>query len=130
MTQSEFSDQNYKRIFWINGMLSIPIFLLFAWPYYELGKILSLPVFLIFSGAIFFSLSFMLTMLHGHVTMSLGILHRNHYYKWLNDHPFTYGLFFHPVMIRTRFRLLLIIISLLIMLTGVAYPYITKAGFM
>jgi hypothetical protein len=69
-------------------------------------------------GCIFFSIPFMITILHGHVTMALGEAHRHHYYNWLDDHPLTYGLLFHPIMMRTRFRLILLVVSILLFVGG------------
>jgi hypothetical protein len=122
MQQSELSEKNYKRIYWVNWLICLPILGLFAWPYYEFGRILMIPEMLILPGALLFALSFMLTILHGYVTMSLGNLHRNHYYKWLLSHRLTYGFLFHPMLTRTRFRLSLIIISMLVLFLGNFIP--------
>lgn len=115
---SELSEANYKRIFLVNLFLTVPIVVLFAWPYYYTAKLLGIDETLRYIGAYIFALPFMLTILHGHVTMALGSVHRNHYYNWLAEHPFTFGLFFHPVAIKTRFRLILLIISLLYLPIG------------
>lgn len=65
-----------------------------------------------------FAIPFMMTIIHGHVTMALGSSHRNHYYDWLIDHPYTFGLFFHQMMVKTRFRLVLLILSLIFLPVG------------
>ena len=69
-------------------------------------------------GSILFAAPFMITILHGHVTMALGQPHRHHYYKWLSKHPLTYGLLFHEIMPRTRFRIILFLVSLVLLVAG------------
>ena len=118
MPQSELSQRNYKRINIINWLLSVPLIILFAWPYLNIAAFLSIHVSVSYVGAILFSLPFTLTILHGHVTMALGSLHRHHYYNWLENNSLSYGLFFHPLFTRTRFRLILVVISLGIMALG------------
>lgn len=114
----ELSPQNFKRICIINWLLSIPLFILFAWPYWYVSHLSGLNETIIYFGSCLFSLPFMITILHGHVTMALGEAHRHHYYRWLMNQPLTYGLFFHSTMMRTRFRLILLILSFLIFITG------------
>lgn len=114
----ELSPKNFKRISIINWMLSVPFFVLFSWPYLYLSEFAGLEKAIAYAGCIFFSVPFMITILHGHVTMALGEAHRDHYYNWLNDQPLTFGLFFHPVMMRTRFRLVLLIISVILFCAG------------
>ena len=118
MNQQELSPKNFKRICLINWLLSVPFFMLFAWPYWYLANFADLQITFTYLGCIFFSVPFMLTILHGHVTMALGEAHRHHYYDWLSDHPLTYGLLFHPVMQSTRFRLILLVVSLLLFTAG------------
>jgi hypothetical protein len=118
MTTSELSEKNYKRICFINWALSIPLLLIFSWPYYFLSNLFELSRVISFIGSITFALPFMLTILHGHVTMALGAVHRHHYYDWLQNYPFTFGVLFHPIIISTRFRLALFFISLLLLVTG------------
>lgn len=113
---SELNESNYKRIAVINWILILPMIALFAWPYHLAAELLDINVNLKFTGAFLFSAPFMLTILHGHVTMALGTVHRHHYYEWLTEQkPLTIGLLFHPVFIKTRFRLILLVISLLIL---------------
>jgi len=118
MNQQELSPKNFKRICFINWLLSVPFFMLFAWPYWYLANFANLQITFTYLGCIFFSVPFMLTILHGHVTMALGEAHRHHYYDWLSDHPLTYGLLFHPVMQSTRFRLILLVTSILLFAAG------------
>ena len=117
MTQ-ELNPSNFKRISIINWMLSVPFFLLFAWPYWYLANLSGMEQFIVYAGCSLFSIPFMITILHGHVTMALGEAHRHHYYDWLSKKPLTYGLFFHPMMMRTRFRLILLVISILLFVVG------------
>lgn len=119
MTESELSEQNFKRISTINWLLCLPLVVFFAWPYLYTAHFMGIEDPLDYIGAILFSVPFMITILHGHVTMSIGEAHRHHYYNWLSRQPLTYGLFFHPVMMRTRFRLIMVIMSLA--LFGIGY---------
>lgn len=118
MNQQELSPKNFKRICLINWLLSVPFFMLFAWPYWYLANFADLQPPFTYLGCIFFSVPFMLTILHGHVTMALGEAHRHHYYDWLSEHPLTYGLLFHPVMQSTRFRLIMLVVSVLLFAAG------------
>lgn len=118
MSNSELSEKNYKRICFINWALSVPLLLIFSWPYYFLSQIYEIDKTVSFLGSLTFALPFMLTILHGHVTMALGAVHRHHYYDWLLGYPLTYGVLFHPVIISTRFRLVLFVSSLLILAAG------------
>lgn len=118
MPPSELSEKNYRKIAFINWAISIPLLLIFAWPYYFFCHLIGISKLVAFPGAILFSLPFMLTILHGHVTLAMGALHRHHYYNWLKEYPFTFGVLFHPVITGTRFRLSLFILSLLILSAG------------
>ncbi|MEX0660803.1 MAG: hypothetical protein WEA58_12115 [Balneolaceae bacterium] len=118
MASSELNVRNFIRICFINWILSVPLMLIFAWPYFFLCELYHIPRVISFPGAILFALPFMLTMLHGHVTMALGAAHRMVYYDWLKTHPLTYGLLFHSIIIRTRFRLILFALSIFILMIG------------
>ncbi|MEX0721141.1 MAG: hypothetical protein WD059_10765 [Balneolaceae bacterium] len=115
---SELNESNYIRISIINWMLTVPLIVLFAWPYYYASKLVGLDLLLRYMGAFVFSVPFMLTILHGHVTMALGSVHRHLYYEWMDKKPLTYGIFFHPIFVRTRFRLILMVLSLLFLPVG------------
>lgn len=115
---SEFSTKNFKRIYFINLILGGPLLVLFAWPYYYAAKLVGMLETFRYIGAFIFALPFMMTILHGHVTMALGSAHRNRYYQWLLDHPYTYGLLFSRWEVSTRFRLILLIVSLLFLPVG------------
>jgi len=118
MTKSELSRRNYKRISIINWLLCVPLLLLFAFPYIKIADFLNIEKIIVYLGALLFSIPFMLTILHGHVTMALGSVHRHHYYRWLEENTLTYGLFFHPLFTRTRFRLILVISSVILLVIG------------
>lgn len=115
---SELSHTNFIRISLINWILSVPMIVLFAWPYYYAAKLLGMTEIFRYLGAFIFSIPFMITIIHGHVTMALGSPHRDHYYEWLIEHPYTFGLFFNRVIVKTRFRLILLIVSLLFLPVG------------
>lgn len=118
MPSSELSEPNYRRICFINWALSVPLLLIFSWPYYLLARLLEMHNVMALTGSILFALPFMFTILHGHVTMALGAVHRHHYYDWLQGFPFTYGVLFHPVIISTRFRLILYVLSMVLLAVG------------
>lgn len=121
MSSHELNEHNYRRIAFINWALSVPLLLIFAWPYFFLSELLYIHKAISFPGSIIFGLPFMFTILHGHVTMALGAAHRHHYYNWLSKFPFTFGLLFHSVIISTRFRLLLFFLSLLLLSVGTLF---------
>ena len=116
---SELNESNYRRISIINWGLSVPMMVLFAWPYFYVARLLGINELYGYFGAFIFAIPFMMTILHGHVTMALGSVHRHVYYEWMTEEkPLTYGLFFHPMFVKTRFRLILLIISLLLLPIG------------
>lgn len=118
----ELNPRNYKRIWVLNWLMSIPFLILFSWPYIYLAEFAGFENIIAYAGCVFFSAPFMITILHGHVTMALGEVHRYHYYDWLREHPLTYGLLFHPVMRKTRFRLVLLTVSMILFLSGWLLP--------
>lgn len=115
MSYSELSVRNFKRICFINWSLSLPMILMFAWPYFLVASWSGVGTTVSVIGAFIFSLPFMMTVLHGHVTMALGALHRHHYYDWLVQYPLTLGFFFHPIMFRTRFRITIAVFALFLL---------------
>ena len=123
MSNSELSERNFKRIHAVNWLISLPLLLLFAWPYHFACSLLHIDPVVSGIGSLVFAAPFMITILHGHVTMALGQPHRHHYYKWLSSHPLSYGLLFHEIMPRTRFRIILLIVSMTLMLTGYLIQY-------
>lgn len=118
MPSSELSEKNYRRICFINWALAVPVLLIFSWPYYLLARLLEMHNLIALIGSVTFALPFMLTILHGHVTMALGAVHRHHYYEWLQGYPFTYGVLFHPIIISTRLRLTLYVVSMVFLAIG------------
>ncbi|MDX1637026.1 MAG: hypothetical protein R3281_03585 [Balneolaceae bacterium] len=118
MPHSELSEHNFKRISLINWALCFPLVILFGWPFLYLCSFLAIERIFAFSGAFLFSLPFTFTILHGHVTMALGAAHRHHYYHWLMENPYSYGLLFHSVFTKTRFRLALLLGSGILFITG------------
>ena len=121
MNQQELNPKNFRRISIINWLLTTPFLVLFSWPYLYLADLVGIERFVTYIGCICFSVPFMITILHGHVTMALGEAHRHHYYDWLTKKPLTYGLLFHPVMMRTRFRLVLLVVSLILFAIGTLF---------
>jgi hypothetical protein len=119
MTEPELSRKNFLRINLINWSLTVPMLILFAWPYFMVCRWFQFDELYAIAGSLLFAFPFMVTILHGHVTMALGALHRQHYYNWLSRYPFTIGFMFHPVMFRTRFRLTLVLISLTMLIIGI-----------
>ncbi len=122
MAFPELTERNYKRISMINWLLTPAMLILFSWPYYYLCQVLQIDHFTSIVGALFFASPFTMTVLHGHITMALGSLHRHHYYDWLEQHPLSFGLLFHPIMFRTRFRLILLLVSFIILLLSFVLP--------
>ena len=118
VSTTELNPKNYRRISVINWLLFLPLVGLFAWPYTYLARAAGISDMLFYPGAALFAIPFMITILHGHVTVALGEAHRHHYYRWLEQQPLSYGLFFHRVMMRTRFRLLLLSVSALLFVAG------------
>lgn len=112
LTPSELSEKNYRRIALLNWSLVLPLLLIFAWPYHLICELAGIDKAYRYAGSVLFALPFAITILHGHVTMALGSLHRHHFYNWLEKYPTSYGLFFHRVFISTRFRLAVFLTSL------------------
>lgn len=115
---TELSDSNFKRISLINWTLSVPMLVFFAWPYFYVSQLLHVQETIQMVGSLLFAMPFMMTILHGHVTMALGSAHREHYYHWLYEHPYTFGLFFSRIEVSTRFRLVMLLISLMLLAAG------------
>jgi len=114
----ELNERNYRRISVINWVMTVPLMLIFAWPYFYFCELYGIDRVFAFTGSFMFAIPFMITILHGHVTMALGTAHRKYYYTWIQEHPNTFGLLFHPVLIRTRFRLIMFVLSILLVLVG------------
>ncbi|NGP88375.1 hypothetical protein [Fodinibius halophilus] len=119
----ELSPKNFKRISIINWVLTVPFFILLSWPYLYLADLAEIERSMAYIGCLFFSIPFMITIIHGHVTMALGEAHRHHYYDWLDEYPLTFGLLYHPMLIRTRFRLILLVVSILLFVAGLVLQF-------
>jgi TRAP-type mannitol/chloroaromatic compound transport system permease small subunit len=117
----ELNKANYKRIYKINWLICGPLLLLFAWPYLLLAEMIQVPDLLGLTGSIFFSIPFTLTVLHGHISVAVGSLHRTRYYNWQTNLPGIFKYPFHPVLFRTRIRLAIIGVSLTILFIGFLY---------
>jgi len=115
---SELQHSNYRRICALNWLLVGPVLLLFGIPYYIIAQQLVSNPYLWLPGSLLFAMPFMLTVLHGHVTIALGRAHRDHYYEWLSSKPFTAGLGYHPLLLATRFRFGMVMMALLLMVLG------------
>lgn len=119
MGPRELNELNYRRISWINILLMPPLVLLFGWPFYMFGFWFEIPGFLQKTGSLVIALSFSLTILHGHVTMALGALHRHHYHEWLNKRRWSYGFLIRPFLFTTRFRLFFLMFGFALLLSGI-----------
>lgn len=120
-SQKELSERNFRRISWINILLTPPLLLLFAWPYSMLGIWFGFPEFWLYTGTFLFAFPLSLTIIHGHVTLALGALQRSHYYEWLTRRRWGFGFWIKPAFFATRFRLIPLIISLFMLLAGAVY---------
>ncbi len=114
----ELQQSNFWRICIINWLLVGPVLLLFGLPYYVVAKNVLGNHYLWLPGSLLFAMPFMLTVLHGHVTIAVGRAHRNHYYEWLENRPFSAGLGYHPMLLTTRFRFGMILMALLLLVLG------------
>lgn len=101
---SELSNRNFRRVGIINLMMSIPLFGLFGWISFSLCYAFQNDWKIALVAATLCAFPMMLTMLHGHVTMAIGVSHRDKYYHWLNQKSNRWGWFFHPIFISTKFR--------------------------
>lgn len=114
----ELQPANFKRIALINWSLTPLLLFFFAWPFYRLGVIVGSQHEINILSSFIFATSFTLTILHGHVSVAVGSLHRSVYYNWLEANRNTYGLLFSTLFITTRFRLSLLIVAMAIQLAG------------
>lgn len=119
--KAELSERNFIRIGLINWFMSLPLLLFFSWPFWKMSNLLfeSNPIHLL--SALLFGLPFMLTILHGHVSIALGALHRDMYYRWLTEYKYSYGLGFSPLFVSTRFRITLLSASLILFLAEIIF---------
>lgn len=109
--KSVLNEQNFRRISWINILLAPPLFILFSWPYFFFALWYDFPEIVLYAGTFCFSFPFTLTIIHGHVTVALGALHRGIYHDWLKKHHWGFGFFLRPLLFSTRFRFILLFLS-------------------
>lgn len=115
----ELSEQNFRRISWINILLTPPLFILFSWPYAMIGLWFELRELWLYTGTFLFAFPLVQTIIHGHVTIALGALQRSHYHEWLKRRKWAMGFWIRPLFFTTRFRLILLILSLGMLVSGI-----------
>ncbi|TNE73033.1 hypothetical protein EP331_05620 [bacterium] len=116
--KDELQKKNFIRICVINWLLSPVLMFFFAWPYFKFAQLLDVDASVDLIGSLLFGFGFTLTILHGHVSVAVGSLHRRIYYDWLEENPFSFGFLFHKALTTTRFRLSVISIALLMVIVG------------
>lgn len=119
--KNELTHTNYKRISLINWCLTPLLMFFFSWPFFRLGAMAHSNLFFNYSGSLLFAFGFALTILHGHVSVAIGSLHRHLYYEWLMENRFTYGFLFLNYMTKTSFRLSVIFLAFLLQLFGIIW---------
>lgn len=112
---TELNQENFRRIYRLNWVLCGPLLLLFGWPYYLLVVPGAGPQAAL-TGGFLFSLTFTLTVLHGHIAVALGSLHIDQYYAWQMSKKALSRLAFHPVLFTTRFRVIVFSISIVLLI--------------
>ena len=112
----ELTVTNFNRIYKLNWIISGPILFMFAWPYYMLSQNLDQQIYFSMVGCFLFSIQFTLTILHGHISVAIGPLHRNNYYKWQQNKKGVAKLAFHPILFSTKTRLILLVLSLILLI--------------
>jgi len=117
--KNELTHNNYKRISIINWSLAPLLMFFFSWPFFRLGEMAHSNFILNYAGSLLFAFGFSLTILHGHVSIAIGSLHRHLYYQWLSENKFTYGFLFLNFMTRTSVRLSFILVAVLFQLAGI-----------
>lgn len=115
----ELNSRNFKRISLINWLISGPLLILFAWPYLIIAGSIGIHELIIVAGSLLFAIPFSLTIIHGHISVAVGPLHRDSYYYWQQNRKGLLKWAFHPELFRTRIRLGMIFSSLAFLLIGV-----------
>lgn len=112
----EIKDVNFQRISRINWLLTGPLLLFFAWPFGWLTELVGTSdVFSIVGGGLF-SIAFTLTIIHGHISISVGELHRIEFYRWTRKRRYPWKWFYHPSLFQYSTRLTLLLVSILCLL--------------
>lgn len=109
----EINPLNFRRVAAINWLLTGPALVFFAWPYLRLCEALGTSELAGYIGAGFFSISFTLTVVHGHISMAVGDLHRHEFHQWTRRRTHPWKLAYHPALFRYRTRLGLLALSVI-----------------
>lgn len=112
----EIRDVNFERISRINWLLTGPLLVFFAWPYTRLAELVGTTDYFTILGSGLFSIAFTLTIVHGHISMSVGELHRVEFYKWTRRRRYPWKWFYHPTLFRYGTRLALLLGSMVCLL--------------
>jgi hypothetical protein len=108
----EITHQNFRRVAAINWLLTGPALVFFAWPYVRLSEAVGASDFATLLGAGLFSISFTLTIVHGHISLAVGDLHRVEFHRWTRKRSYPWRLAYHPALFRYRTRLALLVLSI------------------
>lgn len=112
----EINPRNFRRVSVINWLLTGPSLLFFGWPYLRLSEVLGANDVAAWVGAGLFSISFTLTVVHGHISLAVGDLHRIEFHQWTRKRRHPWRLAYHPVLFQYRTRLALLALSVLALL--------------
>lgn len=112
----EITHRNFTRVSAINWWLTGPSLVFFAWPYLRLSESVGTSELAAMIGAGLFSVSFTLTIVHGHISMAVGELHRVEFHRWTRRRRMPWRLAYHPALFRYRTRLALLALSALALL--------------
>lgn len=112
----EITPRNFRRVAAINWLLTGPSLVFFAWPYLRLADAMGSSDFASLLGAGFFSISFTLTVVHGHIAMAVGDLHRVEFHRWTRRRNGPWRMAYHPALFRYRTRLGLLGLSAIALL--------------
>lgn len=112
----EINPRNFQRVSRINWWLTGPCLIVFGWPYLRLSEILGTSELIAWIGTGLFSISFTLTVVHGHISLAIGDLHRIEFHQWTRRKPHPWALVYHPVLFRYHTRLALLALSAIALL--------------
>jgi len=112
----EINPVNFRRVSAINWLLTGPSLVFFGWPYLRLSDSLGTSDVAALVGTGLFSISFTLTVVHGHISLAVGDLHRIEFHQWTRKRRHPWKLAYHPVLFRYRTRLALLALSMLALL--------------
>jgi hypothetical protein len=118
MDKPELNEKNLNRIYRINWVISGPLLVIFIWPYLLLADVLEMNTLYAAIGGFFFAVPFALTVIHGHISIALGTLHRDLYYNWQKRQVGIYKWAFNPIFFTTKMRLFMIIVSIAFLVIG------------